>query len=356
VREGHSVPISRPSSQGSAGTIAELGEFGLIHRIARRLQRPGEDVPVGIGDDTAVIDMGGPTLLLATVDMQVEGRHFIRERTPARLFGRRIGAVNLSDIASMGGRPRWALTSLALPADLPTEWVDDFIDGLDAILTEFGAVVVGGNLSGAEQIAADLTLLGEVERGQVLTRADAQPGDLICVTGSLGRSAAGRAALDAGLRDGNFSTAIEAHLAPTPRVREGQMLAQTGRVHAMIDLSDGLAGDLRHICTASGTGAVVYVDRLPLADDTRQIALTLGLDSVALAAAGGEDFELLFTTAPDSFEVLHGALAGETGTALTVIGEVVVEGYRLVGGDGTEIGLRGWDHFADLSPRRGGES
>ncbi|MGD9893233.1 MAG: thiamine-phosphate kinase [Dehalococcoidia bacterium] len=345
--------MNRASSRASAGTIAELGEFGLIDRIARRLHRPGRDVPVGIGDDTAVIDMGGPTLLLATVDMQVEGRHFIRERTPPRLFGRRIGAVNLSDIASMGGRPRWALTSLALPPDLPTEWVDEFVDGIDAILTEFGAVVVGGNLSGAEQIAADLTLLGEAERGQILTRAGALPGDLICVTGSLGRSAAGRAALDAGLEDAGFSATIEAHLAPVPRVREGQILAQMGRVHAMIDLSDGLAGDLRHICEASGTGAMVYADRLPLADDTRRIARRLGLDPVALAAAGGEDFELLFTTAPDSVEALTAALAGGIGTALTVIGEIVEDGYRMVGGNGDMLKLGGWDHFALTDPSSG---
>jgi thiamine-monophosphate kinase len=350
--------MKRPASAAQRGTIAKLGEFGLIDRIARRLRRPGADVPVGIGDDTAVIDMGGPTLLLATVDMQVEGRHFIRERTPPRLFGRRLGAVNLSDIASMGGRPRWALTSLALPPDLPAAWVDEFVDGLDAILTEFGAVVVGGNLSGAERIAADLTLLGEVERGRVLTRSGARAGDLICVTGTLGRSAAGRAALDAGLEDVEYSAAIEAHLAPTPRVREGQLLAGTLRVHAMIDLSDGLSGDLRHVCEASETGAVVYADRLPLADDTRAIARTLGLDPIALAAAGGEDFELLFTTASDSVEAVAATLSDGTGTALTVIGEVIEEGYRLVGDDGTAVEVRGWDHFAvaDPSPSRPGRT
>ncbi len=336
-----------PARQGITGTIAGLGEFGLIDRIARRLRRPGRDVPVGIGDDTAVIDMGGPTLLLATVDMQVEGRHFIRERTPPRLFGRRIGAVNLSDIASMGGRPRWALTSLALPPDLPVAWVDAFVEGLDAILGEFGAVVVGGNLSGGEQIVVDLTMLGEAERGRVLTRSGAQPGDIICVTGTLGRSAAGRAALDAGLQVSDFDAAIEAHLAPTPRVREGQALAASGRVHAMIDLSDGLASDLRHICEASGAGAVVDAERLPLAADTRGIAKALRLDPVELAAAGGEDFELLFTITRDSFASVTAALADGTGTALTAIGEIVdaAEEFRMVGADGKAMEVRGWDHF-----------
>jgi thiamine-monophosphate kinase len=340
--------MNRSASRSTIGTIADLGEFGLIDRITRRLRRPDRDVPVGIGDDTAVIDIGGPTLLLATVDMQVEGRHFIRERTPPRLFGRRIGAVNLSDIASMGGRPRWALTSLALPPDLPVEWVDAFIEGLDEILAQFGAVVVGGNLTGADQIAADLTLLGDVERGHVLTRSGAQHGDLICVTGTLGRSAAGRAALDAGVQIRDFDAAIEAHLAPSPRIREGQALARTGYVHAMIDLSDGLAGDLRHICDASDTGAVVYADRLPLSADTTHIAKALSLDPVALAAAGGEDFELLFTASPDAFDRIARSLADGPGTVLTTIGEIVdrAEGYRLIDAGGKTLELRGWDHFA----------
>jgi thiamine-monophosphate kinase len=341
------MPVRRSTPHVGGGTIAQIGEFGLIDRIARGLRRPDRDVPVGIGDDTAVLDTGGPRLLLATVDMQVEGRHFIRDRTPPELLGRRLGAVNLSDIGSMGGRPRWALTSLALPPDLAVDWVDAFFVGLDGILAEFDAFVVGGNLSGGAQIAADLTLLGEVERGHVLTRSGARPGDVLCVTGTLGRAAAGRAALDAGLDDREFDAAIRAHLAPEPRVREGQALAATTRVHAMIDLSDGLAGDLRHVCEASGVGAVVHADRLPLAGDTRRIAETLALDPVELAVAGGEDFELLLTAAPASFDALAAAVRAAAGTELTAIGEITEQkdGYRLVGAGGHGREMRGWDHF-----------
>jgi thiamine-monophosphate kinase len=200
-------------------SIGQVGEFALIERIRRTLRAPNDEVILGIGDDTAVLDTGGPRLLLATVDMQVEGRHFVRSRTAPELMGRRVGAVNLSDIAAMGGTPRWALVSLALPRSLPVDWVDRFYEGLDGILGDFGAYVVGGNLSGGIRIVADLTLLGEIERSRLLRRDGARPGDVICVTGTLGRSAAGRLALDAGLREPFTAGAVQAHLAPSPRRR-----------------------------------------------------------------------------------------------------------------------------------------
>jgi thiamine-monophosphate kinase len=331
-------------------TITDLGEFGLIDRIHRALRRPGAGVVRGIGDDTAVLDTGGPRLLLATVDMQVEGRHFIRSRTPPELLGHRVGAVNLSDIGAMGGIPRWALVSLALPPSLPVAWVDGFYRGLDSILAEFGAFVVGGNLSGGTRIVADLTLLGEVEPDRLLTRAGAGPGDLICVTGTLGRSAAGRLALDAGLDSAVAGGAIQAYLAPTPRVREGQALAATGRLTAMLDVSDGIASDLPHICEAGNVGAVVHTESLPIADDTRAIAAALGLDVARLALGGGEDFELLFTVPPDALTEVRAALAGMQD--ISVIGEVCPagEGVRFIGADGRDVDARGWDHFAAPSP------
>lgn len=329
-----------------SGTIAGLGEFGLIARIAARLRRPAEGVLLGIGDDTAVLDMGGPRLTLATVDMQVEGRHFLRERTPPELLGRRVAAVNLSDIAAMGGTPRWALVSLALPASLPVTWVDAFYEGLDALLGAHGAAVVGGNLAGNDRIVADLTLLGDVERGALLTRGGARLGDLICVTGTLGRSAAGRAALDAD-PTAEDAAAIRAHLAPEPRVREGQVLAAAGGVTAMIDLSDGLAGDLAHICTRSDMGARIETALLPVAADTHRIALRLGLDPLRLALSGGEDFELLFTAPAARVERLRAAVFAATGSAVTVIGEVrpAEEGRRLIGAPDRETPPGGWDHF-----------
>jgi thiamine-monophosphate kinase len=329
--------------------VRDIGEFGLIERLATLAGRGG-GVVLGIGDDTAVLDTGGPRLLLATIDIQVEGRHFRRDRIDARRLGQRTAAVNLSDIGAMGGVPRWALVSLALPPDLEVAWVEDLYRGLTAELDRFGVVVVGGNLSGGAPIVVDLALLGEVERGRVLRRDGARPGDLILVTGTLGASAAGRFALDAGLdpADPHVAPLVEAHLTPAPRLREGQAAAATGRVTAAIDLSDGLSSDLGHLCDASGVGAVVEAERLPLRAETRVVAARLGLDPVGLALAGGEDYELLLTAPPQALPELAAAVGAATGVALTAIGAITpaAEGRWLVR-DGRRLPLAasGWNHF-----------
>jgi thiamine-monophosphate kinase len=332
--------------------IADVGEFGLIGRIASLVGEAGAGTVAGIGDDAAVLDAGGPRLLLATIDVQVEGRHFLRDRIDPYRLGRRTAAINLSDIGAMGGAPRWALVSLALPGDREVRWVEELYRGLTEELGRFGAGIVGGNLSGAEAIVLDLALLGEVERGRVLRRAGARPGDVILVTGRLGASAAGRLALDARVdaRDPAVARAVAAHLTPTPRVREGQAIAATGRATAMIDLSDGLGGDLDHLCDASGVGAVVEAGRLPIAAETRALAARLGLDPVALAVGGGEDYELLVTAPPVAAEALARAVRAATGTPLTSVGRITqaAEGRRLV--DGTverPLTAVGWDHFRD---------
>jgi thiamine-monophosphate kinase len=332
--------------------IADLGEFGLIERIAGVLGPGPEGVVAGIGDDTAIIDTGGPRLLLATIDIQVEGRHFLRERTKPDLLGRRTAAINLSDIGAMGGEPRWALVSLALPQDLDVAWIDDLYRGLREELGKFGAAVIGGNLSGGRDIVIDLALLGEVERGRVLRREGALPGDVIVVTGSLGASAAGRHALDAGLDtlEPDVAACVTAHLVPTPRVREGRAIAETGLATAMLDLSDGLSSDLGHICDASGVGAEIDINRLPIAPDTRKLAGQLGLDLVQLAAAGGEDYELLFTVSPESAETIIGVIGGSTGMRATVVGRVTeaAAGRWLIDQNRRiPLDAAGWDHFRD---------
>ena len=331
--------------------IGDLGEFGLIERIAA-LAGTAAGVELGIGDDTAVLDTGGPRLLLATIDSQIEGRHFLRERIDAYQLGRRSAAINLSDIGAMGGAPRWALVSLALPGDLDVSWVDDLYRGLGEELARGQAAVVGGNISGAEHIVVDLVLLGDVERGRVLRRSGAQPGDTILVTGHLGASAAGRFALDAGLdpADPDAAVAIAAHLTPTPRLREGGIIAACGGATAMLDVSDGLGGDLGHILDASGVGAVVDLTRLPIAPPTHRLAARLGLDPLRLAVAGGEDYELLFTAPPDAVERLRRAVTSATGVAVTPIGHITpaADGrWYLQGTSRLPATAAGWDHYRE---------
>lgn len=330
--------------------IRDIGEFGLIDRIAA-VAGAADGTVVGIGDDTAVLDMGGDRLLLATVDIQVEERHFIRWRTAPYDLGRRTAAINLSDIGAMGGTPRWALVSLALPSDLEVAWVEELYRGLRDELGSFGAAVVGGNLSGSDTIVIDLTLLGDVPRESVMRRDGARPGDEVLVTGHLGASAAGRFALDAGLDVSGpaVSAVVSAHQRPVPRVGEGQAIARAGCASAMIDLSDGLAGDVLHITDASHAGVQIDLDQLPIAPETREVARRLGLDPVRLAVTGGEDYELLVISPPGKAARAQAVAQAVAGISLTRIGAIqpASEGCVFVTGATTSapINAGGWDHF-----------
>lgn len=330
-------------------TVGELGEFALIDRIRRTLG-DAPDVALGIGDDAAAVRPTPGKLLLATCDIQVEGRHFIKARIGPEQLGRRAASVNLSDVAAMGGRPTHALVSLALPADTEVEWVERLYDGLRDGFAEHGAAVIGGNLSGSStEIVIDVTLHGEVDESAVLRRSGARPGDAVLVTGNLGAARAGLLALDAGLSGEPADAAARAHLLPTARVDEGLAIAGSGLATAAIDVSDGFAADLGHLCEASRTGARVFADRLPVSLAARDVAAELGFDPLLAALHGGEDYELIVTCASEHADALIDAVRRTTGTPLTAVGEIdEASGLRLVESGGNErlLDSAGWDHFA----------
>lgn len=333
--------------------IAEIGEFSLIERVQRLVAIERPDIVVGIGDDVAVLGEEGDDLLLATVDSQVEEVHFLRARiTPAQL-GRRALAINVSDIAAMGGRPLYALVSLVLPNDLELAWVEDLYRGLRAEADRCGVALIGGNMARSPGgICIDVTVLGRVRREQLLLRSGARPGDQILVTGQLGDSAAGlrllREAAPAPVAP-EHAALLERHLTPTPRLREAGIIAQARRATAMIDVSDGLSSDIGHICARSGVGVRLWAARLPISAAARAIAGAAGVLPWQMALSGGEDYELCFTAPPAAADELAAAIVRETGTPVTVVGEIVPveEGRRLVLPDGTEVALeaRGWEHF-----------
>src|SRR6266576_414499 len=242
-------------------TIAELGEFGLIARITGGLP-PSSDVIVGVGDDAAVLDIGGDQLLVATCDAQVEDTHFRLRRTNPRDIGRRALAVNLSDIAAMGARPRFALISLLLPPTLDVAVLDGIYAGLREEAAQFDVALVGGNIArNAERLIIDITLLGTGTRNKLLRRDTAKPGEVVMVTGSLGAAAAGLLVLEdeqlaAKIAPESLVGVLAALNTPTPRVAAGQWLAQHG-VTTCIDVSDGLAADISHICEASVVGVQI---------------------------------------------------------------------------------------------------
>ena len=331
-------------------------EFELIARLTSGLASR-EDVRLGVGDDCAIMDVGGDQLLLATCDGQVEGVHFTLQTSSPEQIGRKALAVNLSDIAAMGGIPRFALVSLLIPPHLSVEILEEMYTGLRQEAERFATAIVGGNIASAgsaSSLTIDVTLLGSVIRDRAITRSGARPGDMLCVTGYLGDSAAGLFTL---LHpEHTYSLAAcdrvrAVHRTPYPRIAEGQILSQFGPqvITAMLDISDGLSGDLAHLCERSQVGARVELARLPLSSAIHTIAHETGQDPWHWALHGGEDYELLFTVAQGYEQEVIEAVRAATGTDVTVIGSVLPgeEQMLLLYADGREekIGSQSWDHF-----------
>ncbi len=345
-----------------SGEGESQNEFALIARLTKDLSSQA-GVVLGVGDDTAILDIGGDRLLLATVDSQVEGVHFTFQGCGAEQVGRKALAVNLSDIAAMGGQPRYALVSLVIPPHLSLDLLEQVYNGIRLEAEAFSTAIVGGNIAGTgasmgskgEQLILDITLLGTVERGHAITRGGGRAGDTLCVTGFLGAPAAG---LYAQLHpDLPYpAQALEAvrlrQCVPQPRVREGRVLAGFGPsiITAMLDISDGLSGDLSHLCQRSHVGARVEVARLPISLAARAIAATARLDPLQWALHGGEDYELLFTVAPAHVEAVTQAVQSATGTPVTPIGTITEaqDGMQLVYPDShvEPLQVRSWNHLA----------
>jgi thiamine-monophosphate kinase len=309
-----------------------LNEFDVIRRLSEHLPAPPPEVVVPVGDDCAVLRFG-EALWVAASDMLVSGRHFNDWASPKEI-GYKAVAVNVSDVAAMGGTPRFVLTSGgANDAETTLRCMEGVLEACE----EFGAYPVGGDTTGAAGLTVDVAILGQLAHTPVL-RSGARPGDLLAVTGELGASTAGLLALEKG--DIGPERLVKKHLRPEPRVTLGCAAARL-EAQAMIDLSDGLASDARHLCEKSGVGCRVDLDLLPIAGDTREYASSMGRDPEILAATGGEDYELLMS-AP---EVVVESLVAESEVPVTVIGEVVEEGVVFLRGGEPVENLSGWDHF-----------
>ena len=344
---GAADPPSRSSSPG---------ELEIIRLIRRTVERsPAERVETGIGDDTAVLLPQPGARLLATTDLIVEDVHFRRAWASPFDIGWKAMAVNLSDIAGKGGQPLWALVGLALPAPADPAEVEALYEGMRRAAAPHGVAIVGGDTSVSPRgWFVNVTLLGE-HLGVPRLRSAAKPGDAVAVTGTLGRSAAGLAALEAGrarlgaVRPETIEVVTAAHLRPTARVAEGGWFGAAAGVHAMMDCSDGLATDLGHICRESRVGARVELDRLPVDPAAREVAGALSADALSWATSGGEDFELLLTCDPAAVHALSDGLGRATGTALTVVGEIetLEKGVTFLGAGGVGVAIpAGYEHFS----------
>ena len=318
-----------------------------VRRLKRRFPAGGA-VRTGIGDDAAVIRMPGEKDWVITTDQMVEGAHFLRRRQPARSVGWKALARSLSDIAAMRAKPRYALVALTVPARLDSGWIEQFYSGLGALANKFKVQVIGGDFAASPVIAADVQVVGEVERGRALLRSGARPGQVIYVTGKLGLSALGeeltRRRAWRGLAKALAAKAQRAHHYPEPRVELARKLPRT--VAALMDLSDGLSLDLHRLCEASRVGARLFRDRIPCVVLPTRLEASLKTSALELGLHGGEDYELLFT-APRSARIPKNI----AGISVTRIGETTKgrsillcdsEGDR----EGTKLTPGGWDHFA----------
>ena len=336
------------------------GEDALVRAIRALTATPaGGGVRVGIGDDCAVLEPRPDTALLATTDLLVEDIHFRRRWAEPADIGWKSIAVNLSDIAAMGGCPRWALIALALPEGTSAEEVEAFYEGALALARAHDVTIAGGDTSASPHgWIVNVTLLGDAVAPRL--RSTARPGDAVAVTGALGRSAAGLAVLEretapAGVGAVQLAEVTGAHLRPRPRVAEGQWLAAAGGVTAMMDLSDGLGLDLPRLLSESAAGATVDVDRLPIDAATRAVAGAMGADPAAWATGGGEDYELLLTCEAAALERLQRGLAAACGTRLTPIGEITAGAAAVRWTSrGREVAVaHGFEHLA-ARPAAGG--
>ena len=305
-------------------------EKALIARIRRQAgTRAG--ILAGIGDDCAVLRLPPRHEALVTTDFSLEGIHFRREWHPAESVGHRCLTRGLSDIAAMGGEPRAAFLSLALPRNLPQSWVDGFLRGLLTLAGKLGVGLAGGDTAESPGgVLADIMVLGSVPKGKAILRSGARPGDRIYVSGELGDSASALRRMMENPKRKLKSADFPRHFFPEPRVQLGRFLRERGLASAMIDISDGLSTDLAHICEESGVGAEVQAEAIP-----REVALDLALH-------GGEDYELIFT-APRSKRVP----ARIAGVPITLIGHITRGRKIVLNQNGVVAKLRplGWEHF-----------
>ncbi len=332
--------------------VSELGEFGLIELLARMVDRVGEKgagarqkLILGIGDDAAAWQ-GDGSIQLATVDSLIQDVHFSLGLISWEELGWRAMAANLSDIAAMGGVPKYALVSLGLPGHTEVADVTALYKGMIELAQRFEVAIVGGDTSGAPLVIINITILGSTKSGgkHLLTRAAAKVGEKVAVTGYLGAASAGLKVLTEHLRfDAEAAASLKkAFLKPYPRVAEGQILVELG-VRAAIDISDGLVSDLGHICESSQVGARIEIDRIPIKP---AVKANFGDGALELALSGGEDYELLFTASVEVIEKVRAVVS----CPVTVIGEVTTDKIgkvTLVDREGNPVKLTktGWEHF-----------
>jgi thiamine-monophosphate kinase len=328
--------------------LKDIGEFGFIDRIKAGCLIREKDIVKAIGDDCAVFKTSGELASLFTTDMLVENVHFLRDAIPPLLLGRKALAVNISDIAAMGGTPKEAVISIAVPDSIEVEYLDSMYDGMKGMAREFDVNLLGGNTtSEPDHLIINIALIGEVAEDEVLFRSGAKVGDIVFLTGQVGASAAGLDILLNKHSSVGWEDLLKAHFDPYPQIKAGRIIAGSKLTHSLIDVSDGVASDLGHICDESGVGAIIEEIRIPVTDAFKEYIEKYRLDFERLALHVGEDYVLLGTAPEESAGFLSKALNSQN-CQFFLIGKITGEpGIRLMGRDGSVCQIRasGYDHF-----------
>lgn len=326
-------------------TTSDIGERALISRLLTRLPRPSPSLLIGPGDDAAIVRPGRAALQVLTTDALVEHVHFSRAWASPESIGHKALAVNLSDLAAMGALPRWALLSLVLPPDTPLAFVDGLVDGLSALATLHGVTVAGGNVTRSPgPVVIDVTAGGEVAQRKFITRGGAHPGDELWISGSIGGAHAALAMLSADEVPGP-ALAERLHR-PTPRVRLGAAIAAHRAARGLIDLSDGLGAAVTQLAEASGCGARIDADAIPVMAEAREWWNATGVDPVQVSLAGGEDYELLLAVPARWGGRLRHLRRQVTDPPLTRIGTLTRDRALVLLRGGTDTPLPGgFEHF-----------
>lgn len=312
--------------------IKDIGEFGLVDRITKKPK--DKDVLVGIGDDAAVYKTE-KGLQVLTTDCLVEGDHFRREWFTPEQIGMKAIEINVSDIAAMGALPKYVLVELALPRDLDVEFVEKLYNGMWKVCDKYNIEIIGGNMTHCENIVISITLTGEVDKKNLCLRSSAKQGDFIFVSGHLGNGRAGLRLFQENLE--GFENVRKSYL--EPKAQLDTALKISAYANSMIDVSDGLAPEIKHICNKSKCGAIIYKDKIPIEDEVRDVARNLNEDEYDYALFGGEDFDLVFTVPKDKLNKVNGFLVGE----ITKSKEIKLS-FK---GTEKEITESGYDHFSN---------
>ncbi len=308
--------------------LSDIGEFGLIEKIAAKFESD-EGIYKGIGDDCAVLENQKEYTLLTT-DMLVEGDHFNLEWQTPWQIGWKSVIVNISDIAAMGGLPEWGLVSIAFSSDVEVEFAENIFDGMAEASKKLGMDIIGGDTTHGNLLTINVAVIGKVEKENLCMRGDAEIGDVICVSGDLGKSWAGLELFRAGEKG-----YTDYYLQPDCRLEIARKIAP--HINAMIDVSDGLSSEVRHICDESKVGAEVEKNKIPISEKTRKTGKKLGIDPLKWALHGGEDFELVFTIPPDRLPLIENVNP-------IVVGKIIEEGRYLINSEKKKLG-GGYDHF-----------